>query len=98
MPPMRNGRCTPAAAGIFVGVSSGSGAEPVLVMADSQALPGATISVAVIRSPGARSFKIAASFTTYGIVMAGMKPGMSSCLTRISFESGLTASTCPWSS
>ena len=75
--------------------SSGSGAEPVFVIADRYARSSPTISVAVIRSPAARSFSSAGSLTVYGIVIAGMKPGMSSCLTSTSFVSGLTTRICP---
>ena len=60
-----------------------------------KALSGATFSVAVIRSPATRSLRIAGSFTVYGMVIAGMKPGMSSCLTSTSLVSALTTRICP---
>ena len=64
-------------------------------MAESHASSGDTSSVAVMRSPGAVPSSSATSFTAYGMVMAGMKLGMSPCFTRISRVAGRTASTCP---
>jgi hypothetical protein len=57
-----------------------------------------TTSVAVINSPGVRSSTGVRSRTLKGIVIPGMNPRMSSCLTVISCRDGLTATICPRSS
>ena len=86
---------TPAAAGIVVRASSGSGADPVLVIADRYARSGADHQRGRDQIAGRALPESAGSFTVYGMVIAGMKPGMSSCLTSTSLVSGLTTRICP---
>jgi hypothetical protein len=71
------------------GASAGgfsSGAVPTFLMSVRWAPFEKTISLALIRSPGARPSIALASATSYGIVIAGMKPLISSCLTVTSLR------------
>jgi hypothetical protein len=56
-----------------------------------------TTSVAFTRSPGARPFSSFSSRTSYGIVIAGMKPLISSCLMVTIFRGDSIDSTWPCS-
>src|SRR4051812_5413738 len=79
------------------GTSAGGfsrGAMPTFLIAARRAPLEKTTSFALIKSPGASSSSAFASATSYGIVIAGMKPAISSCFTVTSLRG--RSSDCTW--
>ena len=70
-----------------------SGALPTFLTSSRYAADGSTTSRAVMRSPGASPSYSLASWTAYGMVMAAMKPGISSWRIVACFLSAVTDST-----
>ncbi len=78
--------------------ASASGADPTFFRSLRYASFDSTTSVAVTRSPGTMPSSIFVSFTRYGIVIAGMSPGMSPCLMLAWVRSVAMPMICPLSS